>query len=125
MAIGGLGVFVHMGILAFLLKAADASFVVGQSIATVFAMTFNFFLNDTFTYRDKRLRGYWRVLGGLFSFYLVCSLGTVSNVGIANGLFLRSYSWVASGIAGILVGAVWNYAASSVFTWGEKKIVRA
>lgn len=33
MAIGGLGVFVHMGILAFLLKAADASFVVGQSIA--------------------------------------------------------------------------------------------
>ena len=125
MAIGGLGVFVHMGILAFLLKAADASFVVGQSIATVFAMTFNFFLNNTFTYRDKRLRGYWRVLGGLFSFYLVCSLGTVSNVGIANALFLRSYSWVASGIAGILVGAVWNYAASSVFTWGEKKIVRA
>ena len=125
MAIGGLGVFVHMGVLAFLLQAADASFVVGQSIAIVVAMTFNFFLNNALTYRDKRLRGFWRVLGGLFSFYLVCSLGTLSNVGIANALFSRDYSWVVSGIAGIFVGAVWNYAASSVFTWREKKIIRA
>ena len=83
-------------------------------------MTFNFFLNNALTYRDKRLRGFWRVLGRLFSFYLVCSVGTISNVGIANALFSRSYSWVISGIAGIVVGAVWNFAASSVFTWREK-----
>ena len=117
MAIGGLGVFVHMGVLTFLLKAVGASFVVGQSTATIVAMTFNFFLNNMLTYRDKRLRGFWPVLGGLFSFYLVCSLGAVSNVGIANFLFSHSYSWWIAGIAGIIVGAVWNYAASSVFTW--------
>ena len=120
MAIGGLGVFVHMAVLAVLLKAAGTSFVIGQSMATVVAMTFNFFLNNMLTYRDKRLRGFWRVLGGLFSFYLVCSVGTISNVGIANALFSRSYSWIISGIAGIVVGAVWNFAASSVFTWGKK-----
>jgi dolichol-phosphate mannosyltransferase len=38
-------------------------------------------------------------------------------VGIAAFLFLRDYSWWLSGFAGIIVGAVWNYAASSIFTW--------
>ncbi len=117
MAVGGLGVFVHMGVLAALLKAAGSPFVVGQSVATIIAMTFNFFLNNMLTYRDKRLRGFWPVLGGLFSFYLVCAVGAVSNVGIANALFSSHYSWWLSAVAGIVVGAVWNYAASSVFTW--------
>jgi dolichol-phosphate mannosyltransferase len=57
------------------------------------------------------------MLRGLLSFYLVCAVGAVSNVGIANFLFTHSYAWYVSGVAGILVGAVWNYAASSVFTW--------
>jgi dolichol-phosphate mannosyltransferase len=117
MAIGGLGVFLHMAALTVLLKAMGAAFVVAQSTAAIIAMTFNFFLNNSLTYRDKQLKGLWPVLRGLLSFYLVCSLGAVSNVGIANFLFSRSYSWWVSGIAGIVMGAVWNYAASSVFTW--------
>jgi dolichol-phosphate mannosyltransferase len=120
MAIGGLGVFVHMAVLTALLKTAGASFVFGQSSATLVAMTFNFFLNNTLTYRDKRLKSFWPVLGGLFSFYLVCSMGALSNVGIANFMFSHSYAWWISGIAGIIVGAVWNYAASSVLTWRKR-----
>jgi dolichol-phosphate mannosyltransferase len=120
MAIGGLGVFVHMAVLTVLLKTAGAPFVFGQSSATLVAMTFNFFLNNTLTYRDKRLKGFWPIVGGLFSFYLVCSLGAVSNVGIANFMFSHSYAWWVSGIAGIIVGAVWNYAASSVLTWRKR-----
>ncbi len=117
MGIGGLGVFVHMAVLTVLLKTLGAAFITGQSAATAVAMTFNFFLNNVLTYRDKRLKGFGPVLRGLVSFYLVCSVGAVSNVGIANFMFSHSYSWFISGIAGILVGAVWNYAASSVFTW--------
>jgi dolichol-phosphate mannosyltransferase len=117
MGIGGLGVFVHMAALTLLLKGQGASFVMAQSAATLAAMTFNFFLNNVLTYRDKRLKGFWPLLRGLLSFYLVCSVGAVSNVGIANFMFAHSYSWYVSGVAGILVGAVWNYAASSVFTW--------
>jgi dolichol-phosphate mannosyltransferase len=80
-------------------------------------MTFNFFANNMLTYRDQRLTGPVRVLVGLLSFYAVCSVGAISNVGIAAFLFLRDYSWWLSGLAGIVVGAVWNYAASSIFTW--------
>jgi dolichol-phosphate mannosyltransferase len=117
MAVGGIGVIVHFAVLTTLFKMAGVQFVPAQSLATIAAMTSNFFLNNVFTYRDKRLKGFWPLLGGLLSFYLVCSAGLVSNVGVANFMFVREFSWWLSGVAGILVGAVWNYAASSVLTW--------
>lgn len=115
--IGGFGVFIHMATLAVLHQGLDVSFVYSQTAAAFTAMTFNFFANNALTYRDKRLRGFWRILGGLLTFYGVCSIGALSNIGIAAVLFVRDYSWWLSGLAGILIGAVWNYAASSVFTW--------
>ena len=117
MAVGGIGVIVHLAVLTTLFEMAQTKFVVAQGVATVTAMTFNFFFNNIFTYRDRRLRGFRPVLGGLLSFYLVCSAGAVSNVGVASFLFVRDFSWWISGVAGILVGAVWNYAASSILTW--------
>jgi dolichol-phosphate mannosyltransferase len=118
-AVGGLGVLVHMAVLALML-AAGVVFFSGQAIATVVAMSFNFFLNNWLTYRDRRLKGLRAVAYGLLSFYAVCGLGAVANVGIANVLFERDYAWWLSAIAGILVGVVWNFAATSVFTWGKK-----
>jgi dolichol-phosphate mannosyltransferase len=117
MLVGGLGVFVHMLTLAGLNQALDMSFMVSQTTATFVAMTFNFFANNALTYRDKRLKGFWRVLLGLLSFYAICSIGAISNVGIAAVLFMQHYSWWLSGFAGVLLGVVWNYAASSIFTW--------
>lgn len=115
--VGGLGVVVHMAVLTSAYQGAKISFAVAQTLAAVVAMTFNFFINNSLTYRDRRLKGLWGVLKGLASFYLVCAVGTVANVGIADFLFHNAYSWWLSGVAGILVGAVWNYAASSIFTW--------
>jgi dolichol-phosphate mannosyltransferase len=118
MAVGGAGVFVHMAVLTAVHKLLGFDFIVGQTSATVIAMTFNFFVNNFLTYRDKRLKGVWGMLRGLLSFYAVCAIGAVSSVGIADYLFETQHStWWLSGIAGILVGAVWNYAASSIFTW--------
>jgi len=122
--VGGAGVFVHMFVLWLLFRSLHFQFVVGQSAAALVAMTFNFFLNNMLTYRDRRLRG-WQVLRGWFSFTIACSLGAVANVGIATYLFrsevLGHIGWVLSAIAGILVGAVWNYAVTSVYTWNKPK----
>jgi dolichol-phosphate mannosyltransferase len=114
--VGGVGVVVHFAVLSVLFQAMGQGFALSQTAAAVVAMTFNFFVNNALTYRDRRLRGMRAVLG-LLSFYLVCSVGLFANVGIANALFEEAYAWWLSGIAGILVGAVWNYAASAVFTW--------
>jgi dolichol-phosphate mannosyltransferase len=114
--IGGLGVFVHFAVLWYCFKVAVLTFDYSQSIATIVAMTSNFFLNNFFTYRDTRLRG-WRMLRGLLSFYCVCVVGTVANVGIASYVFAANQKWWLAGLVGVMIGAVWNYAVSSVFTW--------
>ena len=116
-AIGGSGVVVHFLTLYFALKAVE--FPVAQALATVVAMTSNFVLNNMLTYRDRRLVGR-RFVTGLGSFYAVCSLGAVANVGIASAAFAHHYTWWLSGLAGAAVGVVWNYAVSSVFTWHRK-----
>jgi len=115
-AVGSVGVVLHMAVLAAALRLG-ADFLYAQAAATAIAIACNFFLNNTLTYRDKRLTGAGRVLLGLLSFYAVCAVGAIANVGIANFLFVQDYAWWMSGICGVLVGAVWNYAASALFTW--------
>jgi dolichol-phosphate mannosyltransferase len=114
--IGGLGLVVHLAVLGLVLKFLGVDFTLAQSVATVTAMTSNFLLNNWFTYRDRRLRG-WRLLRGLVSFYVVCSVGAIGNVGIAAYVFHADQAWWLAGIAGAIVGSVWHYATSAVFTW--------
>ena len=117
--VGGIGLFIHMLTLWFALIVVGAAFNLAQAFATVGAMTSNFFVNNLFTYRDRRLRSFGLVRG-LFTFYAICALGAVANVGIAGYLFSRDEVWWLAGLAGIVVGSVWNYAVSSVFTWKQK-----
>jgi len=117
--IGAMGVAVHLSVLAVLFKGGLTSFAVGQALATGVAIVFNFLVNNALTYRDRRLRGL-RMLTGLGSFALVCSVGAAANVGIAEYLFSQRQHWVPAALGGILVGAVWNFATSSFYTWGRR-----
>jgi len=114
--VGGLGLAVHLAVLTLLYKATGTTFLVAQAAATMVAMTSNFALNNVLTYRDLRLRGR-RWLQGWFSFVLACSVGAMANVGVAQYLFERDSFWLSSAIAGVVVGAVWNYAVTAVYTW--------
>ncbi|MAT35036.1 MAG: dolichol monophosphate mannose synthase [Ponticaulis sp.] len=117
--VGGAGVFIHMAILAGLFQVAGVNFIISQSVAVIAAMTFNFLLNNMLTFHDVRLKG-WGLLKGWLSFCLVCGLGAIANVGVASYLFSETgVIWTLSALAGILVGAVWNYVMSSRFTWGQ------
>lgn len=120
--IGGLGVFTHLSILWLTTHLLGFAFTIGQAAATAGAMTGNFFLNNLFTYRDRRLRGR-QLVSGLVSFYGVCGIGAAANVGIAAHLFGSNHSWWSSGLAGAAIGAVWNYAMSAVFTWRSGRLV--
>jgi len=118
--IGGMGVFVHFAILTLALKVFGIGFTASQSIATGLSMVFNFALNNVLTYRDRRLRG-WAWFGGLLSFMAACSIGAVANIGVAAYLFEQRTEWALAALAGVLVGAVWNYAVTQLYTWGRKK----
>jgi len=115
-SIGMVGLAIHMLILWSGLRFMRFEFEAAQSLATMAAMTSNFFLNNILTYRDQRLHG-WRLLRGLLTFYGICAVGATANVGIASYLFSAHQKWWVAGVLGVIVGAVWNYAMSSMFTW--------
>ena len=118
--IGAIGVAVHMGLLWLGYGLLALGFVAAQVMATLGAMTFNFYLNNALTYRDRRLHGARALVRGWLSFCAVCSVGALANVGVAAFLFTERYAYATvSALAGILVAAVWNFALSSRFTWGR------
>ena len=113
--VGTIGVGVHFLTLAALFTWL--SFSAAQFGATLVAMTGNFLLNNWFTYSDKRLRG-WRLLSGWLSFCAASSVGLIANTGVAVYLYSNAKaSWYVAALAGILVGATWNYVSTSLFTW--------
>jgi dolichol-phosphate mannosyltransferase len=120
MAVGTLGFGVHFAVLA-LCKARNLSFAESQSIATGVAIVFNYLLNNQITYRDQKLKGV-RLIYGFFSFAIICGVGAVSNVGVASYLYEQDKSWWLPAIIGVVLGAVWNYAMTSVFTWRVKPV---
>ena len=116
LAVGASGIVVHLATLKVAAHAFLLTFTWAQFVATMVAMTWNFVLNNQLTYRDRRLSGL-RFLYGLVTFYAVCSLGTLANVGAASWLYGLRPSTLLAGLAGAILGSVFNYAASSVLTW--------
>lgn len=128
--IGGLGVIVHMAVLASVLGAFgqkvlyhnwsdQIEFIIAQTSAALVAMTFNFVLNNELTYADKRLRGFVPLLRGWAKFAATCSVGLLANVGAAAALMRMGFHPYPAAIVGIVVGSVWNFALSSKFVWGK------
>ena len=119
--VGGLGVLVHMAILYVLLLIAGTNFAWGQGIAAFGSMTFNFWLNNWLTYRDKRLTTPGKLLVGWLSFVAACSVGAFANVAVATTLHDNGLHTLPAALVGIAIGSVWNFALSSRFVWGRYK----
>jgi dolichol-phosphate mannosyltransferase len=117
--VGSVGVLVHLSVLTAAMGLLRITFVASHALATFAAMSFNFALNNALTYRDRRLKG-WQLLTGWISFTLACGIGALANVGVAGYLFNQRTYWLWSALAGVLVGAVWNYAVTAVYTWNKR-----
>lgn len=129
--VGALGVVVQLGVLWVMLHlvfgerfvygnwSESTTFNVANTVAAIFAMTFNFVLNNELTYSDKRLRGFVPLLRGWAQFALTCSLGLLTNIGTAAALKSMGFHEIVAVVIGIIVGSVWNFALSSRFVWGR------
>lgn len=113
--VGLSGIAVHLACL-FGLEQTGLAFAQAQSLAAVIAAASNFWINNALTYRDQSLRGA-KALAGLVIYVGVCSLGIISNVGIALWLFTDSAATLLPGLGGALVSAVWNYAVTRALIW--------
>jgi len=75
-------VVVNLAVLAALL-ARQVGFVEAQTAAILTAMTSNYFLNNAFTYRDRRLHGSW-FIGRTHFFRVVVQFGRYRRRGRLN-----------------------------------------
>jgi len=116
--VGFTGIGVHLSILSLLL-VAGLSFSPAQALATVGAITWNFVLNNLFTYRDQRLAG-WRFVTGLIRFQVICAVGAISNIGIAAWIYDYDSRWWIAGLGGALISTVWNFVVSAAFVWRQR-----
>ncbi|MBN2369144.1 MAG: glycosyltransferase family 2 protein [Vicinamibacteria bacterium] len=114
--VGGLGVMFHLVVLALLHRSWGLAFPYSQALATLFVMAINFYLNNVFTHRDLRLRG-WRMLQGWLFFSLLCGVGAAINLAIATHLHGFGVHWIVAGFVGVTIGGVFNYVATLRFAW--------
>jgi dolichol-phosphate mannosyltransferase len=115
--VGAIGILVNEAVFYVLLFLLSDPFIVAKSAATFVSMVSNFLLNNSLTYRDKRLRG-WHRLTGFVGFCLIGTIGAVSDIGLASRLYVTDHQvWWVAGLAGAVMSVLWNYAMSSMFIW--------
>ena len=120
--IGGIGLGFHLAVLNTL-RLVDKSFFVAQIVATYSAMTLNYVINNSVTYRSQRLRGR-QFYSGYLTFVLVCSIGSLANIGVAELVLSDSGSWPLAGAAGALMSAVFNFSGTSQLVWRQRRRAR-
>tara|TARA_Y100001933_G_C18902533_1_gene523149 strand:- start:9 stop:1103 length:1095 start_codon:yes stop_codon:yes gene_type:complete len=117
--VGLTGVFVQLIVLYLLIWLTKFSFINILPFAVISAACSNFLINNSLTFRNKRLYGIALWIG-LIKFLLVSSLPVIANIGLASSFYLFvSSNTFLSQIAGILVVFIWNYAASSKLVWNN------
>lgn len=120
--VGLIGSIFHFSVL-YSSMALGAVFWVGQAIATVVAMVFNFSINNVLTYSDDQLRGA-AFYKGLLLYGLIASLGIVANVSTAHITYerLQGHTFIAA-CTGLVIDVIWRFAVSNRLIWGRASIL--
>jgi len=133
-AVGVTGVFVYTAILIafhYLLQSSHGlpvyryqyryDDIISYSMAIWLSMTWNFFLNNSLTFRDKRLKG-WAVVRALIGFYVACSLGALLSLALS--IFMKDHlhiHWLVAGVSAALISSIWNYYGAKLLSWRDRK----
>ena len=115
---GCIGLLVQLFFILLLFKYLNYNFLFANFISIFLAMTVNFFINNFFTFFDKKInfRGY---LKGLFKFYIFCALGIILNYSIFYFLYLNYNFILLSVLLGSIMGSIWNFIINSRFNWND------
>jgi dolichol-phosphate mannosyltransferase len=118
--VGSLGLLIHLAILGIFHFFNGAAFSLGQVVATLSAIMFNFFLNNLVTFRDRRLKGV-ALLRGIAIFCAACSMGVLINLSFAQRLLSAGLPWYFAGLSGVAISSFWNYGVNTIVTWRRSR----
>ena len=146
-AVGMTGLGVHLAVLWASFRFAHTGFFASQFVATLAAMTSNFFdeyqrlLKDFPPERAEAEAGvpaslvrrvacdYARAdraqlcwtLGITEHHNAVDNVLSLINLALAEWLYLKSFAYWAAGLIGALVAALWNFFTTASWTWGRAR----
>ena len=118
--VGSLGLLVHLSVLTTFHLFDAVAFSLGQVVATLSAMMFNFFLNNLVTFRDRRLKGV-ALFRGILIFCTACSMGVMINLSFAHRLLSAGLPWYFAGLSGLAISSFWNYGVNAIVTWRRSR----
>lgn len=116
--VGLSGVLVNIGLLWLLTEFAGLFYLISAAISIEISIISNFTLNDFFTFSDRRSPKSKSFLTRLGKYNLVTLAGLAVNMGVlwllAGGFGM--YYLIAE-LVGIAAATLWNYLASTWWTW--------
>jgi dolichol-phosphate mannosyltransferase len=115
--VGFIGLFFHTIVLWFLHKILVMEFIYSHLIATITAISINYFFNNILTFYDRKLHKFKYFIYGYLKYHLLCSYGAFISFSIAKTLFEFNIFWMLCGLTGILTASVWNFTVSSFYVW--------
>jgi dolichol-phosphate mannosyltransferase len=117
--VGLSGVGVNLGLYLVGTRLFVLSMHVASPLAIEASVLWNFFWNDTWTFRTREKQV--AALSRLGRFHVVCLLGGTVNY-LTLVLLVQLFRWwdVAAALAGIVAAVGVNFAGNSFWTWREK-----
>ncbi len=113
--VGAIGVAVNL-LVYLLASSVIPDDTQAQIVGIEAAIIFNFWLNNTWTFSQVKLRGR-RLLTGFLKYNAACIFGALANYSIASSLHDHGVTKIAAIMLGALVGMIWNYTMSQLITW--------
>ncbi|WP_372824538.1 glycosyltransferase [Pyrococcus kukulkanii] len=103
--VGASGVFVYLGSAKLLYGLIGGPWIVSLLLAFEVSVLSNFVLNDLWTYRDARGKGFWR---RFFGFHKASYVGGVVQIAV-HDLLMGVVGWVLAGLIGVGLGYLVRY----------------
>ena len=120
--VGLSGVAVNLGLLWILTEQVSLFYLLSACVSIEASIISNCVLNDLFTFRDQRRKGFRKFLGRLIRFNAVSVVGVGINLGTlwlltsAAGLY-----YIISNLVGITLATLWNYLVNRRWTWNRRE----
>lgn len=113
LVVGGSGVVVNSGALAFFHQLLAMPLVLSSMLAVELSIGSNFLLNDRWTFGRR-----WPSWRRFFKFNLVSLVGLVITTAVLWALVTGAHSpYLLANLFGILLALIWNFCINLFWTW--------
>lgn len=115
--VGASGILVNTAVLWALAARLSVHYLYAGAAAIAVATTWNFLLNDAFTWRDRRSASIRRKATRYLQYWAVTGVGSGLHLVILYALTTLGIPYLLSNLAGIGAAVAWNYRTNARWTW--------